>query len=219
MRPRGRSLKLIFVGVLTAAAVLAYASTGAVTAAVTTPNGHAQKLTRAGKLEKALKQCKKDKSKKQRSACERRGRELYGPEQHEATKNETTTTGYGTATTTGATTGAGTTGTAPLAPNIVAQLEHARTASETPTAAQVTAGKAVFEASCEVCHGAKGEGQVGDNNVPYRFLPRAQTVRGVIEQLVTPLGGAPEFELMTIEQKEQAADYVCVVLTQKCTEG
>ena len=52
-------------------------------------------------------------------------------------------------------------------------------------------------------------------------LPRAQSVTGVIEQLVEPLGGMPSFdEQLTFEQKEQLGDYVCVKLSgsQICQE-
>ncbi len=240
--PNVRSLMLMVTGVLTAAAVLAYANTGAVTAAVTGPSGHAQKLAPSEKLKQAREKCRKDKTKKQRNACERKAHRLYGSEKPEVSTHETTTTTTGTATTTGTytTTGTGTTGTGAttgtigtegegaahdqypsprVGKNTVTELEKAKVASETPSASQVAGGKEVFETTCEVCHGAKGEGEVGDNFVPYRFLPRAQSVVGVIEQLVEPLGGAPEFELMTFAQKEEAADYVCVELTQKCAEG
>jgi mono/diheme cytochrome c family protein len=224
-----RSLTLVVAAALSAAAVLAYASTGAVTAAVPRINGHAQKLTRAERA-KALKHCKKAKSKRQRNACERKAHEPAGPETHEGTGQEaaTTTTGApATTTATGTTTGTPGAEAAArsqypspaVAPNILADLQKARTVSQAPTAAQVAAGKVVFEMNCQVCHGPAGGGEVGDNNVPYTYLPRAQSVTGVVEQLVEPLGGAPEFEDLSFEQKEQAADYVCVELTKKCGEG
>ena len=43
-------------------------------------------LTRAEKLAKALKACKKDKSRKKRVACERQARRKYGPKKAKAKK-------------------------------------------------------------------------------------------------------------------------------------
>ena len=86
------------------------------------PGGSGETQTKAQKLAKALKACKKDKSKSKRKACEKKADKLYGKQpktEHHATETTTgtgtgtgTTAGTGTTTTTGTTTGTGaTTGT------------------------------------------------------------------------------------------------------------
>lgn len=48
----------------------------------------------------------------------------------------------------------------------------------------------------------------------------AQSVAGIIEQLVEPDGGMLNFDKeIAFEQKEELGDYLCVVLTAKCEEA
>jgi mono/diheme cytochrome c family protein len=120
-----------------------------------------------------------------------------------------TGTGMGTGTTTGATTRG----------NVTEELEKARHAPQMPTPGAIEHGRALFAQDCAGCHGTKGEGQSGDDFVAYANLPRAQSVTGVIEQLIEPDGGMPTFDALPFEQKEEIGDYVCVVLTAKCEEA
>ena len=65
-----------------------------------------------------------------------------------------------------------------------------------------------------------GQGESGDDFAPYAGLPRAQSVKGVIEQLIEPIGGMVSYDAgLEFVKKEQAGDYICVTLTKKCTEG
>ena len=115
-----------------------------------------------------------------------------------------TTTGTATATTTGTAT-ATTTGTTCTGINGCnhertekekeEEKAMAKTASETPSAAHVASGKMLYESEgCQGCHGAMGQGESGDEFAPYDNLPRAQSVTGVIEQLVEPLLGMTSYD-------------------------
>ena len=56
--------------------------------------------------------------------------------------------------------------------------------------------------------------------MPYTALPRAQTVTGVIDQLIEPDGGMPNYDKeITFEHKEALGDYICVELVHKCEEA
>jgi mono/diheme cytochrome c family protein len=79
-------------------------------------------------------------------------------------------------------------------------------------AADVTAGKSIFEDNCSVCHGALGTGGNGGPNL--NTLPRAKSVKGVIEQLTYPIGAMPSFkEQLSAKEKEEVADYVTKEIT------
>jgi mono/diheme cytochrome c family protein len=209
-----------------------------------------KKETKAQKLAKALKACKKNKSKAKRKACETAAKKKYKthtPPPHEehtttttgttgtttattgTTTATTTTTGTGTTTTgTGTTTtgtGTTTTGTGTTTTgtggNVAEELAKAKTATETPTSGMVLQGKTAYLAdTCQGCHGMNGEGGDGDGDIPFASLTRAQTVTGVIEQLIEPVGGMPNFDKeIPYEQKELLGDYVCVVFSKKCEEA
>jgi mono/diheme cytochrome c family protein len=83
-----------------------------------------------------------------------------------------------------------------------------------PTKAEVTKGKALYASKCATCHGPKGEGSAGDGNKAYSKLPRAQSIKGVEQQLTSPTGGMPPVTVSSTEKKELAA-YVTVDLTKK----
>ena len=73
----------------------------------------------------------------------------------------------------------------------------------------------LFSTRCESCHGP-----LGNSKVDFRELPLAGSVGGVMEQLIEPLGGMPNFDaVFTIQEKEDLGAYVCVDLTKKCREG
>jgi alcohol dehydrogenase (cytochrome c) len=79
-------------------------------------------------------------------------------------------------------------------------------------AADVTAGKSIFEDNCSVCHGALGTGGNGGPNL--NAEPRAKSVKGVIEQLTYPIGAMPSFkEQLSAKEKEEVADYVTTEVT------
>ncbi len=227
---------MLAVGVAVALALTEYGSAGALAPATRVVSAAAKKKeTKAQKLAKALRACKKDRPKSKRKACEKKAGKLYGAKKPSGgkprSKTGTGTTGTGTGTTattgTGATEGA-TTGTgtgivpttgATTAGNMAEELEKARHVSQMPTAGAIEQGRALFAQDCSGCHGPKGEGQSGDDFVAYANLPRAQSVTGVIEQLIEPDGGMPTFGALPFEQKEEIGDYLCVVLTAKCGEA
>jgi mono/diheme cytochrome c family protein len=131
------------------------------------------------------------------------------------------TTGAGATTGTGATTGA--TGTATTGPARIEEetkrkaeeLQKAKEASNTPAAALVSAGRPLFSDHCVSCHGP-----LGNSKINFRELPLAQSVGGVMEQLIEPIGGMPNFDAaFTIQEKEDLGAYVCVALSKKCQEG
>lgn len=70
-------------------------------------------------------------------------------------------------------------------------------------------GKTLFNATCKTCHGMKGEGTALDKSMPYSKLPRAKTVKGVVEQLTKPIGGTPSFNSKySTKEKEELGAYV-----------
>jgi alcohol dehydrogenase (cytochrome c) len=86
------------------------------------------------------------------------------------------------------------------------------TTGTTINAADVAAGKSVFEDNCSVCHGIAGTGGNGGPNL--NTLPRAKSVKGVIEQLTYPIGAMPSFkEQLSAKEKEEVADYVTTEIT------
>ena len=91
------------------------------------------------------------------------------------------------------------------------ELEKAKTVSEKPGASEIAAGKALFASqSCEGCHGETGNGESGDGFASFLTLPRAQSVTGVIEQLVEPIGGMPEYDRQLTLKKRNASGATCV---------
>jgi mono/diheme cytochrome c family protein len=233
---------MLVMGVAVALALVEYGSAAAVTKVAQTRVVAAaakKQETKAQKLAKALKACKKDKSKSKRKACEKAAKNKYKTQPN---KTGTGTTGTGTtgaattgaattgaattgaattgaATTGAATTGAATTGTTTGGETPAQELARAARVNLMPTAGAIEQGRTLFAQDCSGCHGAKGEGQSGDDFVAYAVLPRAQTLHGVIEQLIEPDGGMPTFDSLPFEVKEQLGAFVCVVLTGKCEEA
>lgn len=82
-----------------------------------------------------------------------------------------------------------------------------------PTKAEVSKGKALYSSKCASCHGPKGEGTAADKNKAYSKLPRAKTIKGVEQQLKSPIGGMPKVSVSAKEAQELAA-YVTVDLTK-----
>ena len=96
MRAKMRSLIVPIIGHDDRGGVLAYANTAAVTAAAKRPPAQAQKkLTRAQKLAKALKACKKDKGKAKRKACEKKARKRVRQDRSNTQTHAAPTTGTG----------------------------------------------------------------------------------------------------------------------------
>jgi hypothetical protein len=127
--------------------------------------------------------------------CEKLARKKYLEKTvHHRETEETTTTGTGTGTTTttttgtttgttGATTG-GTTGTTGTTTGTAGTTTGGTTK---PTKAEVEQVKTLFDATCTLCHGMKGEG-VPSLAPPYGpELPRSESQKGVVEQLTNPL--------------------------------
>lgn len=155
----------------------------------------AKKLTKAQKLAKALKACRRKKPKSKRKACEVKAKKLYGKREapNKVPREETKPT-----------------------ESLEQEKTHAKTVSTTPTSASVTAGKTIFTDNCASCHGPLGNGTAAGPNL--HVMPRAQSVTGVIEQLIEPEGGMPDFDkVLSFAQKEQAADYVTVEITKVAT--
>jgi mono/diheme cytochrome c family protein len=132
----------------------------------------------------------------------------------------------GAATTGAATTGAATTGTTGGEPpertekEKIAELKLAAAASNEPTAESVNTGDSIFVSqNCSACHGVAGHGENGGPDLAAPELTRSQSVGGVMEQLIEPIGGMPSFDSkLTIQEKEQLGAFVCVVITVKCKE-
>ncbi len=230
MRGRGKWRKSVTIvsGFMIAAAVLAYGSTGAVSRTMTASYRATvakKKETKAEKLAKALKACKKDKTKSKRKACEKQANKLYG----KAPKNGGTgggtgtgtgttgmgTNGTGTATGTGTgTTGTGTTGKGKETP----QQEKERTPTSMPNAALIAGGKGLFAENCASCHGANGEGTA--HGPELNAVPRAHSMQGVILQLIEPEGEMPNFDTTySYQQKEELAAFVTVDITRSVEEA
>ena len=203
----------VVMGMAVVLALLEYGSVGAVYGAARSPAIAAKTETKAQKLKK----CKKQKSKSKRKACEKKVRAGRSQVTTMTTGTGTAiTTGTGTAMTTGTvatTTGTGITGmTTTGGPGTTTgattgtttgtkeqkelkelkELEMSQSAKQNLLdASNIAAGASVFEISCAVCHGKNGGGESGDNYVAYTSLPRAQTVAGVIDQLIEPDLGMP----------------------------
>ena len=214
-------------GFMIMAAVLAYGSTAAVSRTTTAgyrATAAKKRATKAEKLAKALKACKKDKTKSKRKACETKANKLYGKTKPKTEHHETTTT-TGTATTTGtgttgtATTGTGTTaGTTTGTTKETPQQEKERTPTTMPAAALVAGGKALFAEQCASCHGPNGEGTA--HGPELNSTPRAHSMQGVILQLIEPEGEMPNFDkTFTYQQKEELAAFVTVDLTHSVEEA
>ncbi len=208
------------------------------------PAAAAKTQTKAQKLAKALKACKKDKSKSKRKACEKKADKLYGKQpktEHHATETTTgtgtgtgTTAGTGTTTTTGTTTGTGattgtgtatgtgtgtgagtTTGGTETPPQ---ELEKAKSVGKMPGPTELANGKTLFTTQCSGCHGPNGEG-VADEGPNLHEVARAQSITGVIEQLIQPINelayAMPNFDqTLTFSEKQSVADYVAVEITK-----
>lgn len=149
-----------------------------------------KKETKGQKLA-TLKACKTMKPESKRKHCEKHAKRLYGKKHSNKKGTETEKK-------------PGETPEQELAP--------AKTVSTSPPASSVTAGKSLFTGNCEGCHGPTGE---GNNTAPnLHSMPRAQSVAGIIEQLVQPEGAMPSFDSsLTFAEKEEAADYVAVDIT------
>lgn len=210
-------------GLLIGAALLAHVGTDAAAAA---RKGHREPTRaplRARKLSKALKACERAGSKATRRRCDKSAEKHFGPKRRHGVLEDA---GYPClASDEGSCTeereglgGAepseerGTGGAA-----TAEELAKATTVSETPPASKTTAGHALFEQVCAGCHGATGEGNEGDRFVPFSALPRAQSVTGVIEQLIEPSGLMPDFGGgLSFADKEELGDFICVEITRKC---
>jgi hypothetical protein len=207
---KGTTVVTVIIGVGVALAVLVYGgaagagmrgptATSAADATVVPIGVTANKsLTRAQKLAKALKACKKETPKSKRKSCEKKARKHN--KSKPKPKHETTETGK----------------TPSETPQ--QELARAKTVSTSPPAASVTAGKSLFASNCEGCHGPTGEGTNTGPNL--HSMPRAQSIAGVIEQLIAPEGAMPPFDsALTFAEKEEAADYVAVDITHVATES
>jgi mono/diheme cytochrome c family protein len=213
-RLRARASALI-VGLTLAPAALAYgAGTGTARPRPHEPvAAHAaklsEKLTKTQKLRKALAACKKADSKAKRERCETQAKRLYGDKRtkHAAKPGETTAGTRGA----GATGGEMTAGAGAAGGNEGEELQKAATVGA-PTAAGVEAGKKLFAEQCAGCHGTTGTG--GDGGPNLNEMPRAHSVTGVIEQLITPVGPMPSFEKgLSFQEKEELANFVTVEIT------
>ena len=99
------------------------------------------------------------------------------------------------------------------------ELEKARGGHPAPTAAQVAAGKTLFDDTCEACHGPSGDATEFAPSLHEE--PRAQSIQGVMEQLISPIGaGMPNFRsFFSIREKELIADFVAVEITHVVEEA
>ena len=76
----------------------------------------------------------------------------------------------------------------------VKERERADYASERPSSTLVAAGNSLFAEQCAACHGSKGEGTSFAAPLTASSSTRAQSVAGVMEQLINPVGGGmPNF--------------------------
>ena len=205
-----------------------------------------KKETKAEKLSKALKACKRDQLKSKRRACEARAKQLYGL--HTPISKKRGASKKSLPTSEGEQVGAPAEGGAeePTSPRRVGsapcmgahgrlcgeepgtptvpeaeELERARQASNMPTSTLVGAGQKIFAATCAACHGLKDEGTPAGPALNQPSLTRAQSVEGVMEQLINPVGGGmPNFRSeLSLGEKEELGAYVCVDLTMKCVEA
>ncbi len=101
------------------------------------------------------------------------------------------------------------------------ELERAHRASDLPSSTLVAGGKTLFALQCDICHGAKGEGTGFAAPLTAPSSTRAQSVAGVMEELINPVGGGmPNFShALSPEDKEELGAYVCVDITMKCEEA
>ena len=168
----------------------------------------ANKETKAEKLSKALKACKRDKLKSKRSACEARAKQLYGShapiskKRGASKKSLLTSEGEQVRApaerSAGEPTGPRGVGSAPcMGPHgrpcgeepgtptgaEAEELERARRASNMATSTLAAAGQKIFAATCAACHGIKDEGTPAGPALTQPSLTRAQSVGGVMEQL------------------------------------
>ena len=217
----------ILLGVLIYAGMVAMSNMPAVAQA---------KTAKAQRLPKALRACKRDKLKSKRRACEATARKLYGAgglRTPISKKHRAATKGVAipqresvsSARAEGGTeepTGNRGVGSAPCVgphghlcgeePGTITvpeaeEVERAHQASNTPTSTLVAAGRAIFAATCAACHGIKDEGTLAGPALNQASLTRAQSVGGVMEQLMNPVGaGMPNFrnELSISKRKSSA---------------
>lgn len=105
-----------------------------------------------------------------------------------------------------------------------AQEEEAKKRQEAEEA-EVIAGKALFEATCAVCHGMEGEGVAGVAPAYGPELPRSESIKGVVEQLENPINEKGckcmgDFSTKyTTAEKEELGAYIAVDLTKKVKIG
>jgi mono/diheme cytochrome c family protein len=87
-----------------------------------------------------------------------------------------------------------------------------------PTAAELSAGKKLYETTCAACHGNHGQGTVLAPGL--KTLPRAKTINGVVEQLTKPLERTtgtkmPNFNAKYAKkEKEELGAYVTVDISK-----
>ena len=195
MKTRRRSIVTLVAGVAVLVAVLAYAGTAAVSGAVTRPartGAHAQAVsakaqTKQQKLAKALKACKKDKSKAQRKKCESSARKKYGSKPKTSEKKMESQKPTGQETTT----------------------EPAKKQEATKS------GESIFIANCGACHTLEAAGTTGHEGPNLTELkPSEETVK---HQVTNGGGEMPAFgvdKILTEAEVDAVAKYVAEAAQQ-----
>jgi mono/diheme cytochrome c family protein len=210
LRLNGRLALVVVLGLGVALAVLEYGSaTGSASSAKQHGVGTAgavmvplaaESAAKSKKLQKALAACKKEKPKSKRKKCEKKAKKRYGKKPTKEPGNVVPTEKPKTT------------------ESPEQEMARAKTVESTPpTAANVAAGKTLFaNENCANCHGPAGNGTAAGPNL--HVMPRAQSVTGVMEQLIQPEGSMPSFDkTLSFSEKEQVADYVAVEITKKVT--
>jgi mono/diheme cytochrome c family protein len=235
MTPK-KLIATVAAGVVAFAVALGGATIDVVASAPASSGHAAKKETRAEKLAKALKACKKETPKSKRKKrvavtgrmpqtqrqCEALAKKKY--QKKTVHPEEPTTTGTGTGTTTGTTTGTGTGTTTGTTTGTATGTTTGTTTGGTqkPTRAEVEKGKPLFNETCTTCHGMMGQGTA--LAPPYGpELPRSESQKGVVEQLTNPLNTKgcmcmPNYNSKySTTEKEAIGAYVAVELTRKET--
>jgi mono/diheme cytochrome c family protein len=107
-----------------------------------------------------------------------------------------------------------------IAPGLVVYgtTTAAQAKAKTPSKAEISKGKTIFEAKCKACHGMTGTGTAIAPSLI--GLPRGKTTKGVVEQLTNPLqrkSGVKMTVFKTIlsaKEKEEVAAYVVTDITK-----
>jgi mono/diheme cytochrome c family protein len=112
-------------------------------------------------------------------------------------------------------------GEAPRHRSEAEELERAHHASNMPSSTLVATGRTLFAGTCAACHGSMGQGTVAAPPLTEPSQTRGQSVGGVMEQLISPVGGGmPNFRNnLSVEEKEALGAYVCVDITMKCEQA